>query len=116
MIITEFISLVVNEARGAWQQVKLQYLRVRAIQHVSVFKIKNVPIIDQTTIKTAKQRNVFQSSFSAASYYDINNDVINIFCTPILFPPLHAKDKCKLGGNIIFAQKLYFFSIEDGHY
>ena len=82
---------MVNDARGAWQQVQLQYLRV--IQHVSVLKIKNVPIIDQTTIKTAKQRNVFQSSFSAASYYDINNDVINIFCTPILFPPLHAKDK-----------------------
>ena len=107
---------MVNDARGTWQQAKLQYLRVRTVQHASVLKIKNVPIVDQTTIKTAKQRNVFQSSFSAASYYDINNDVINIFCTPILFPPLHAKAKLKQRGIIIFAQKLYFFSIEDGHY
>ena len=84
---------MINDARGAWQQVQPQYLRV--IQHVSVLKIKNVPIIDQTTIKTAKQRNISQSYFSAASYYDINNDIINIFCTPILFPPLHAKDKLK---------------------
>mgnify|MGYP001804329462 CR=1 FL=1 len=104
---------MVNDARGAWQQVQLQYLRV---QHVSVLKIKNVYIVDQTTIKTAKQRNVFQSSFSAVSYYGINNYVINIFCTPILFPPLHAKDKLKRRGIIIFAQKLYYFSIEDGHY
>ena len=105
---------MVNDARGAWQQVQLQYLRV--IQHASVLKIKNVPIIDPTTIKTAKQRNVFQSSFSAVSYYGINNDVINIFCPPILFPPLHAKAKLKQRGIIIFAQKLYFFSIEYGHY